>query len=54
MLTAVEFSLDPADVTSARLLAIGIRARLEFSLFSAAVAALLAWSASPCCSMERV
>jgi hypothetical protein len=47
MLTAVEFSLDPADVTSARLLAIGIRPRLEFSLFSAAVAALLAWSASP-------
>jgi hypothetical protein len=47
MLTAVEFTLDPADVASARLLAIGIRPRLEFSLFSAAVVILLACSASP-------
>ena len=44
---AVEFSLDPADVTSARLLAIGIRPRREFWLFAAALAALLACSASP-------
>jgi hypothetical protein len=47
MLTAVEFTLDPADVASARLLAIGIRPRLELSLFSAAVCGLLAWSVSP-------
>jgi hypothetical protein len=43
---AVEFTLDPEDVASARLLAIGIRPRLEFSLFAAAVAALLACSVS--------
>jgi hypothetical protein len=47
MLTAVEFTLDPADVASARLLAIGIRPRRELSLFAAAIAVLLAGSASP-------
>jgi hypothetical protein len=44
---AIEYTLDQEDVTSARLLAIGIRPRLEFALFAAAVAALLAWSVSP-------
>jgi hypothetical protein len=47
MLRVVEYTLDPEDVTSARLLAIGIRPRLEFALFAAAVAALLVWSVSP-------
>jgi hypothetical protein len=44
---ALEFTFDPDDIVSARLLAIGIRPRLEFSLFVLAVAALLAWSVSP-------
>lgn len=44
---AVEYTLDADDITSARLLAIGIRPRLEFGLFAIAVAALLAWSVSP-------
>jgi hypothetical protein len=44
---AVEFTLDAEDVTSARLLAIGIRPRLELSLFMLVVAALLACSVSP-------
>jgi hypothetical protein len=47
MLRVVEYTLDPEDVTSARLLAIGIRPRLEFALFTFAIAALLAWSVSP-------
>lgn len=44
---AVEYSLDPADIASARLLAIGVRPRLEFALFAACLAGLLAWSVSP-------
>jgi hypothetical protein len=44
---AVEYSLDPADIASARLLAIGVRPRLEFALFTVCLAALLAWSVSP-------
>jgi hypothetical protein len=44
---AVEYTLDPEDVASARLLAIGIRPRLEFTLFAIAVAGLLALSVSP-------
>lgn len=44
---AVEFTLGPEDVASARLLAIGIRPILEFGLFALAIAALLAWSVSP-------
>ncbi len=44
---AVEYTLDADDILSARLLAIGIRPRLEFVLFAASVAALLAWSVSP-------
>src|SRR3984893_15825885 len=44
---AVEYTLNADDITSARLLAIGIRPRLEFGLFAASVAALLAWSVSP-------
>ncbi len=47
MLTAVEYTLDPEDVCSARLLAIGIRPRMEFSLFAVALAALLGCSVSP-------
>lgn len=47
MQKVVEYTLDPEDVASARLLAIGIRPRLEFALFAVAVAALLAWSVSP-------
>src|ERR1700730_1257757 len=47
MQRVVEYTLNAEDVTSARLLAIGIRPRLEFTLFAAAVAALLAWSVSP-------
>jgi len=43
----VQFTLDPEDVASARLLAIGIRPRLELLLFALAVGALLAWSVSP-------
>ncbi|HLZ97305.1 MAG TPA: YcxB family protein [Steroidobacteraceae bacterium] len=44
---AVEYTLDADDIVSARLLAIGIRPRLEFGLFAASVAAMLAWSVSP-------
>src|SRR5260370_19341131 len=43
---AVEYTLDADDILSARLLAIGIRPRLEFVLFAASVAALLAWCVS--------
>jgi hypothetical protein len=43
----VEYTLDPADVTAARLLAIGIRPRLELALFAVAVGMLLGWSVSP-------
>jgi hypothetical protein len=44
---SVEYTLDAQDIASARLLAIGIRPRLEFVLFAIAVAAELAWSVSP-------
>jgi hypothetical protein len=44
---AVEYTLNADDITSARLLAIGIRPKLEFGLFAASVAAMLAWSVSP-------
>ena len=43
---AVEYTLDPEDIASARLLAIGIRPKLEFALFAAAVAGELALSVS--------
>ena len=43
----VEYTLQPEDVAAARLLAIGIRPRLEFGLFVAALAALLIGSVSP-------
>ncbi len=43
----VEYTLDPEDITSARLLAMGIRPRLEFALFAVAVSGLLGWSVSP-------
>jgi hypothetical protein len=44
---ALEFTFDSDDIVSARLLALGIRPRLEFSLFVLAVAVQLAWSVSP-------
>jgi hypothetical protein len=44
---SIEYTLDADDVASARLLAIGIRPRLEFSLFAAVIAAELAISVSP-------
>jgi hypothetical protein len=43
----VEYTLNPDDITAARLLAIGIRPRVELGLFAVAVAGLLAWSVSP-------
>lgn len=43
----VLYTLDPEDIAAARLLAIGIRPRLELTLFALAVAALLGWSVSP-------
>jgi hypothetical protein len=44
---ALEFTLDAEDVAAARLLAIGIRPKLEFLLFTLALAGMLAWSVSP-------
>jgi len=44
---AVEYTLDPEDIASARLLAIGVRLKLEFALFAVAVAGELALSVSP-------
>jgi hypothetical protein len=44
---AVQYTLVPEDIAAARLLAIGIRPRIEFMLFAVVVAALLAWSVSP-------
>ncbi len=44
---AVEYTLNADDITSARLLAIGIRPKLELGLFAVVVAVLLAWSVSP-------
>ena len=44
---AIEYTLDAQDGASARVLAIGIRPRLEFALFSCAIAALLAATVSP-------
>lgn len=43
----VEYTLDAQDVASARLLAIGVRPRIEFSLFAAALSGLAALSVSP-------
>jgi hypothetical protein len=43
----IEYTLEVDDVAAARLLAIGIRPRLEFALFAVAIALLLAWSVSP-------
>ncbi len=44
---SVEYTLDPEDIASARLLAIGIRPKLEFALFAMALAGELALSVSP-------
>jgi hypothetical protein len=43
---AVEYTLNADDIVSARLLAIGIRPKLEIGLFAVSVTALLAWSVS--------
>jgi hypothetical protein len=43
----IEYTLDAEDIASARLLALGIRPRVEFSLFALVVAGLLGWSVSP-------
>ncbi len=43
----LDYTLTPEDVTSARLLAIGIRPGFEMSCFAVAVIGLLAWSVSP-------
>ncbi len=42
----IEYTLDAEDVASARLLAIGVRPRIEFALFAAALIALVALSLS--------
>jgi hypothetical protein len=44
---SVEYTLDPEDIASARLLAIGIRPRLEVTVFAIAITAELACSVSP-------
>jgi hypothetical protein len=44
---AVEYTLDAQDVAAARLLALGVRPRIEFAVFSAALIGLAALSASP-------
>jgi hypothetical protein len=43
----VAYTLEVDDIASARLLALGIRPRIEFLIFAAAIAMLLAWSVSP-------
>jgi hypothetical protein len=43
----IEYTLDPEDITAARLLAIGIRPRFELALFAAVMSGMLAWSISP-------
>ena len=43
----VEYTLEPEDIGSARLLAVGIRPRVEFALFALVVTALLACSVTP-------
>jgi YcxB-like protein len=43
----LEYTLDSQDVASARLLAIGVRPRVEFSLFAVVLIGLLALTASP-------
>jgi hypothetical protein len=44
---SIEYTLDAQDVAAARLLALGVRPRLEFALFAAALAGLAALSISP-------
>jgi hypothetical protein len=43
----VEYTLDARDVAAARLLALGVRPRIEFALFAAALIGLAALSISP-------
>jgi hypothetical protein len=42
----IEYTLEAEDIASARLLALGVRPRIEFSLFAAALAGLSAISVS--------
>lgn len=44
---SIEYTLDPQDITSARLMAMGIRPQREFVLFGLGMVALLALSVSP-------
>jgi hypothetical protein len=44
---AVDYTLDAQDVAAARLLALGVRPRIEFALFAAALIGLAALSVSP-------
>jgi hypothetical protein len=44
---AIEYTLDAQDVAAARLLALGVRPRIEFALFAAALIGLAALSVSP-------
>jgi hypothetical protein len=43
----IEYTLDAQDVAAARLLAIGIRPRVEFTIFAVVLIALVALSVSP-------
>lgn len=44
---SIEYTLDPEDIAAARLLALGIRPRIEFALFAVVVCALLSLSVTP-------
>ncbi len=44
---SIEYTLDPEDISSARLMALGIRPQREVALFGCGMAALLALSVSP-------
>jgi hypothetical protein len=43
----IEYTLNPQDVAAARLLALGVRPRLEFALFTAVLAGMVALTVSP-------
>lgn len=45
-MTPIEYTLEAEDIASARLLALGVRPRVEFSLFAAALVGLSALSLS--------
>jgi hypothetical protein len=43
----IEYTLRPQDIAAARLLALGVRPRLEFALFAAVLSAMVALTVSP-------